>query len=112
MAKLLLAAIFIVLFTLAACANPAPTSVIEPTTISVPTETFAAVGQAEPTPVAGPTEEPTPGPAQTSTSPTGAYGDSVACAHFHARAYSDQNAVTDDHANPGPGPNRNADTHT
>ena len=71
MAKLLLPAIFIVLFTLAACANPAPTAVVEPTTISAPTETVAAVGQAEPTPVAGPTEEPTPVPAQTSTSPPG-----------------------------------------
>ena len=69
MAKLLLPAILIVLFTLAACANPAPTAVVEPTTISAPTETVAAVGQAEPTPVAGPTEEPTPVPAQTSTSP-------------------------------------------
>ena len=71
MAKLLLPAIFIVLFTLAACANPAPTAVVEPTTISAPTETVAAVGQAEPTPVAGPTKEPTPVPAQTSTSPPG-----------------------------------------
>ena len=61
MAKLLLPAIFIVLFTLAACTNPAPTAVVEPTTISAPTETVAAVGQAEPTPV----------PAQTSTSPPG-----------------------------------------
>ena len=71
MAKLLIPAIFIALFTLAACANPAPTAVVEPTTISAPTETVAAVGQAEPTPVAGPTEEPTPVPAQTSTSPPG-----------------------------------------
>ena len=79
MAKLLLPAISIVLFTLAACANPTPASVVEPTTISAPTETVAAVGQAEPTPVAGPTREPTPVagpsgeptpvPAQTSTSP-------------------------------------------
>ena len=71
MAKLLLPAIFIVLFTLAACANPAPTAVVESTTISAPTETVAAVGQADPTPVAGPTEEPTSVSAQTSTSPPG-----------------------------------------
>ena len=51
-------------------------------------------------------------PAQTSTSPPGAYGDSGAYAGFQARAYSDRDAVTDGHANPGPGPNRNADTHT
>ena len=45
--------------------------------------------------------------------PTGAYGDSVACAGFQARAYSHRDAVTDGHASPGPGPNRrNADTHT
>ena len=69
MAKLLLPAIFIILFTLAACANPAPTSVIEPTTISAPTETVPAVGQGEPTPVARPTEELESAPAETSTSP-------------------------------------------
>ena len=71
MVKLLLPAILTVLFTLAACVNPAPTSIVEPTTVSAPTETVAAVGQAEPTPVAGPTEEPTPVPAQTPTSPPG-----------------------------------------
>ena len=38
--------------------------------------------------------------------PTGAYGG------FKARAYSNRDADTDGHANPGPGPNRNADTHT
>ena len=106
MVKLLLPAILTVLFTLAACVNPAPTSVVEPTTVSAPTETVAVVGQAEPTPVAGPTEEPTPSACTDAHEPTGAYGG------FKARAYSTRDADTDGHANPGPGPNRNADTHT
>ena len=69
MAKLLLPAISIILFTLAACTNPTPTSVVEPTTISAPTETVPAVGQVEPTSVAEPTEELTSLPPQTPTSP-------------------------------------------
>ena len=110
MAKQLLPAIFIVLFTLTACANQAPTSVVEPTTISAPTETVAAVGQAEPTPVASADRRVGTRACTDGHDPTAAYGDSVAYADFQARAYSDRDAVTDGHANHGPQPKRRPPT--
>ena len=70
MAKLLLPAILVVLLTLAACTNPAPTAVVEPTLSATPTETAAADSQAERTPVARPTQEPTALHTQASLSPT------------------------------------------
>ena len=52
MAKLLLPAILTVLLVLAACTDPAPSTVIDPTAAVTPAETARADNQAEQTPVA------------------------------------------------------------
>ena len=70
MAKLWLPTILVALLTLAACTNPAPTTVVEPTQRTTPTEpATAADNQAERTPVAKPTEEPTNLSTQASPNP-------------------------------------------
>ena len=71
MSKLPIFIALLVLVTLAACSDPAPTAVVSPTAISQPEGPTPADNQPEPTATAGPTREPTetasPRPAETPT---------------------------------------------
>ena len=59
MTKALLAAILLVILTLAACSNPSPTAVVSPTEAPLPEATAPSVSQPDPTKPANPTQEPT-----------------------------------------------------
>ena len=78
MARLLFPAIMLVLLTLAACADPAPTAVVEPPPNPQPTRTTPINTQPEPTqattlteePTTRPTAAPTTAPRTSATAPT------------------------------------------
>ena len=67
MAKLLLPAILLIVLTLIACTDPAPTAVVEPSPTPPPAATIPVDTQPEPTPAAVPTEEPTESPTEPPT---------------------------------------------
>ena len=67
MSKLLFPAIVLVLLTLAACADPAPTSIVEPSQTPQPARTTPIDSEGEPTQATTPTEEPTARPTEAPT---------------------------------------------
>ena len=67
MARLLFPAIMLVLLTLAACADPAPTAVVENSPTPQPARTTPIDTQPEPTQATTPTEEPTARPTEAPT---------------------------------------------